>query len=385
MAQLEAAEDAVQSALEQAMLHWPRRGTPANPAGWLHQVARRSLIDTLRHRRVIENAVPLLQQDDSVDTLDDDWQAQARLPDSLLHMMFVCCHPALDRRTQLALTLKILCGFGVREVAAGLLQREEAVKKRLQRGRARLKSLAIELELPADDELPPRLDAIHHALYLMFNEGYSASSGTVPIHDDICEEATRLCHLIACHPIATPATHALLALMLCHAARIGSRTNDRGDTLLLEEQDRSSWDRGLIEQGRLWLQRSGLPSSRYHLEAAIALLHCQAESTQDTDWSTIAHLYQQLSAFSDSPLYRLNRALALAEAGEPARAATLLDTIASDAALGEYHLLASARGRVLEKLGRPDAACDAYREAAGIARADHARTVLERHIKRLSH
>ncbi|MEM6987674.1 MAG: sigma-70 family RNA polymerase sigma factor, partial [Pseudomonadota bacterium] len=385
LGRLQAAEDAVQAAMVQAMLRWPSHGPPEKPAAWLHQVARRQLIDQLRHEQVVEDKRHLLIDVDEQDELDDDWQLHARLPDNVLRMMFVCCHPALDRRDQLALILKILCGFSVSEVAAGLLMQDEAVKKRLQRSRQRLKQLGIELTLPPDEDLPVRIDAIHHALYLMFNEGYSASSGEAPVREDVCEEATRLCHLLACHPLATPATCALLALMLSHAARIQSRTDDVGATHLLADQDRSQWDKGLIEQARKWLQHAGLPSSRYHLEATIALLHCQAEHIDDTDWKTIAALYAQLLGFNDSPLYRLNHAIAVCEAGDPAAALAHVEALADEPAFANYHLLASAKGRVLERLNQPVAACAAYRDAMALARAPHARTVLQRHIDRLSH
>ncbi|MEM7378395.1 MAG: sigma-70 family RNA polymerase sigma factor [Pseudomonadota bacterium] len=382
---LQAAEDAVQAAMEQAMVHWPIKGAPDKPAAWLHQVARRQMIDHLRHDAVAERKRHLMVEDATQDPLDDDWQVRARLPDNLLRMMFVCCHPALDRREQLALTLKILCGFSVSEVAAGLLMQDEAVKKRLQRSRQRLRTLGVEVSLPADDDLPTRLDAIHHALYLMFNEGYSASTGDDPVREDVCEEATRLCHLLAHHRLATPATSALLALMLAHAARIESRSGEAGATHLLADQDRRLWDQGLIEQSRRWLLHAGLPSSRYHLEATIALLHCQAAHIDDTDWASIATLYQQLIAFSDSPLYRLNHAIAVCEAGDPARALTCIDTLGAEPAFSHYHLLNSARGRVLERLGRRVEACAAYRAALSLAKAPHAQSVLQRHIDRLSH
>ncbi len=383
--QLEAAEDAVQAAMEQAMLRWPRSGQPSRPAAWIHQVAKRLLIDNHRHERVIDRAQAQLLDLHEPQPIDDDWQAHARLPDSLLRMMFVCCHPALDRHSQLALTLKILCGFSVKEIAAGLLLNDEAVKKRLQRGRARLRDLQIELELPADDALPPRLDAIHHALYLMFNEGYSAATADAPVREDVCEEATRLCHLLANHPIATPATSALLALMLCHAARLPSRTDEAGHTVLLEAQNRERWDRTLITHARAWLQHAGIPSSRYHLEAMIALKHCEAASTAATDWRSIATLYTQLLAFNDSPLYRLNRAVALAECGDAHTAIEEIDRLSGSGNLDDYAFLGSVRGRVLETLGRAEDAREAYSQALSQARAPHAQAVLRRHLARLTH
>jgi RNA polymerase sigma-70 factor (ECF subfamily) len=274
-------------------------------------------------------------------------------------MMFACCHPHLARENQLALTLKALCGFGNAEIARALLVGEETVKKRLQRATRDLIDHQIALDPPAAGELAQRLDSVHQVLYLLFNEGYSSSDGETAIRADLCEEAARLCHLLCSHPrFGTPATHALLALMLFHAARLESRLDQRGSVLLLDEQDRGNWDQRLIERAQEFLARSaeGTAISAYHLEAAIAYHHCTAKSCEQTDWPAILRLYDALLTLHRSPVYVLNRAIVLAQIDGPPAGIEALEAAGQDAALRHYHLFDATLG-------------DLYRRAGDLARA----------------
>src|SRR5262249_21984895 len=244
----------------------------------------------------------------------------SEIEDSQLSMMFACCHPRLARENQLALTLKALCGFGNAEIARALLVSEETLKKRLQRATRDLSEQHIAPEPPPVSDLAGRLDAIHQVLYLLFNEGYSASDGETAIRVDLCEEAARLCHLLCSQPrFSTPATHALMALMLFHSARLDARLDQRGSILLMEDQDRGKWDHGLIRRAQEFLNESasGNLVSTHHLEAAIACLHCTARSYAETDWPAILRLYNALIAIHRSPVYLLNRAIVVAQIDSP--------------------------------------------------------------------
>ena len=380
---LDLVEDKVQEALVAAMESWPKGGIPANPGGWIYRVARNRILDALRrdtlHQRVVGDLAP------ETPTIEqaDDWWSEA-IPDSLLRMMFVCCHPALDRRSQLALTLKILCGFSLAEVARGLLISKEAAKKRVQRAKKTLAEQEIELELPPTRELQSRVATVHRVLYLMFNEGYSTSQGHEPLRDDVCEEAVRLCHLLAEHTLGTSETRALLALMLAHAARLAARVDGEGATVLLADQDRSRWDLRLIHQASHWFDRSRTDSpSRYHYEAGIALTHCRATTLAETDWGFIVQLYDRLLALDDSPLYTLNRAIARGEHGDVATALADLESIRHHPELRDYPLLDCAVGRLHELAGNDEEALRAYATARSATRVPHELAVLDRKLEGL--
>jgi RNA polymerase sigma factor (sigma-70 family) len=287
-------EDMVQATLVDALQSWRVHGAPDNPSGWIHRVAKNKILDALRRdqigQRVIGEWAALqviahpacLGQDDGLDKLFLDSQIE----DSQLRMIFACCHPRLARENQLALTLKTLGGFGNSEIARALLVNEETVKKRLQRATRHLIDHQVTLDPPAADKLAARLDAVHQVLYLLFNEGYCTSNGEAAIRTDLCEEAARLCHLLCSHPqCSTPATRALLALMLFHAARLDARLDPNGCFLLMEEQDRSKWDRRLIRRAQEYLDQSaqGTAISPFHLEAGIAMYHCSAPTYAETD------------------------------------------------------------------------------------------------------
>src|SRR5262249_6568659 len=284
----------------------------------------------------------------------DDWFLDSEIEDSQLRMMFACCHPHLARENQLALTLKALCGFGNAEIARALLVSEETVKKRLQRATRDLIDHQIALDPPAADELATRLDGVHQVLYLLFNEGYSSSEGETAIRADLCEEAARLCHLLCSHPrFRTPATDALMALMLFHAARLESRLDQRGSVLLLEEQDRGQWDQRLIRRAQEFLARSaeGTVLSAFHLEAAIACHHCMAKSYAETEWPAILRLYDALLTLQRSPVYLLNRAIVVAQIEGPQAGIRALEEAGQDPALRHYHRYAPPLGAFYRRTG----------------------------------
>jgi RNA polymerase sigma factor (sigma-70 family) len=347
-------EDMVQATLVDALQAW-RNQVPDNPSAWVHRIAKNKILDALRrdkigHRVLGEWAATRPDHGEVIDELFFDTEIE----DSQLRMIFTCCHPHLARENQLALTLKTLCGFGNSEIARALLIGEDAVKKRLQRATRDLIDHHIELDPPPVEELSQRLDAVHQALYLLFNEGYSCSEGDRAIRADLCEEAARLCHLLCTQPrFCTPASNALMALMLFHAARLDARLDQRGAVLLMEEQDRSKWDHGLIRRGQEYLNHSaeGAIISPFHLEAAIACHHCTARSYAETNWRAILHLYDVLLTIQRSPIYLLNRAIVVAEMEGPQAGIRALDDLRGDAALRHYHLFHATLGEFYRRAG----------------------------------
>lgn len=383
---LEMIEDMVQVAMLEAMHAWKQRGVPDKPVAWIHRVATQRIIDTLRREKVYEKAIALTGQTlKSQETLVEKWLEDEQLPDSLLRMIFVCCHPSLDRENQIALTLKTLCGFGLSEIAQGLLLPVETIKKRVQRSRKALSEAGIQLELPPPDQLVQRLDVVHDVLYLMFNEGYSASSGNEPVRLDICEEAARLCHLLCLSPYSTPTSRALLALLLFHAARLDARTDTDGAVILLEEQNREAWDRELIQTAQGWLahSRTDRPTT-FHLEAAIAMQHCISPSAAETDWETIICLYDRLTQLRDSPVYALNRAIAVGQAGRTRDAIEQLQKLQVRGDMKNYLLLDCAFARIHELEGNRRLAVGRLEIALSKADAPHIKALLQRRLDALS-
>ncbi len=386
MRHIDLIEDTVQSAMLEAMQVWKQRGVPDNQAGWIHRVAKNRILDALRrekiHAHVVEsNAREVDHQASSI----DQWLDEQRISDSLLRMMFVCCHPTLDRKTQLALTLKTLCGFSVAEIARGLLFTEATVKKRIQRAKKSLADANVALDLPDDEQLAQRLEVVHDVLYLMFNEGYSTSGSVEPIRDDICEEAARLCHLLCNSDHCSPSTKALLALLLFHSSRLETRVDGEGGVVLLEDQDRSKWDQRLIRAAQCWLVQSKTDApGTFHLEAAIAMQHCIAPSVQETDWDAIARLYSRLLQIHQSPIYVLNRAIAIGQTGETETAMEQLQQLKSRKEMLDYLLLDCAIARIHELDGDRESAINAYLDALGKKPAPHEKSLLERKLRALS-
>ena len=381
----------MQDALVRAMEVWPFSGVPENPSAWLLQTARNRAFDTLRRDRVLAKkslTLATLIEDAARDALATTTpQFEEEIADSQLRMMFVCCHPGLPADTQVALVLKTLCGFGEREIAAAFLATEDAIAKKLVRARRFLRDSKVSVDLPPARELAPRITSVLHALYLLFNEGYKASHGDTLLRADLCAEAIRLAELLAARAVsARPETHALLALMHLHAARLPARVADDGSLLLLAAQDRTRWDRASIRRGLLALEKSaaGDRVTRYHLEAGIAAAHALAPTYERTDWPRILELYDALLALDPSPVVALNRAVALAQARGPAAGLAALEKIPRRRALETYHLLHAVAGQLLLDAGRPAEAAAALRRALALAPQAAERTLLERKLARLA-
>jgi RNA polymerase sigma-70 factor (ECF subfamily) len=351
----ELVEEMVQATLLDALQSWRSRGVPENPAGWVHRVAKNRILDELRRldigrRACREWAALQAERGPEIDELFLDTEIE----DSQLRMIFACCHPQLSHPDQLALTLKTLCGFGNSEVARALLLTEETVKKRLQRAKRELIEHQVTLDPPDATQLTQRLDVVHHVLYLLFNEGYSATQGAEAIRTDLCEESARLCHLLCSHRhCSTPATFALMALMLFHAARLDSRLDQHGCVLLMEDQDRSKWEQGLIKLAQEYLDQSasGEVVSSYHLEAGIAMYHCRARSYAETDWAAILELYDALVKLQPSPIYLLNRAIVVAEIEGPQAGIRAVQEAGRHEALRHYHWYDATLGELHRRAG----------------------------------
>jgi len=350
---LDLAEDAVQEVLLRALRRWPFEGVPRNPAGWLYQAARNRAVDLLRREQVVRRLEPelgdRLASAGAAEPLVERLFLDGEIEDDTLRMMFTCCHPALPLESQIALTLKILCGFSAAEIGRALLTQEAAIQKRLSRARQKIREAQIAFEVPDGPEMSSRLRAVLSVLYLTFNEGYSASFVEHPIRKDVCLEAMRLARLLSEHPVGSqPIAFALAALMCLHAARFDARIDDDGHLVVLRDQDRRRWHRALIAEGFRHLDRSarGGEISEFHLEAGIAALHCQAGSWETTDWAAIVHHYDLLMTVKPSPIVALNRAIALAELRGPRAALAALRAIPEPGVLETYHLFPATLGEL---------------------------------------
>lgn len=358
MKYVEDVEDAVQSALMSALESWTIADVPDNPTAWLFRAARNNLMGTLRtqgrrYRILQQNASDFGRYNSPEVILPDDMQ------DDLLRMLFVCCHETIPLESQLVFALKTLCGFDVREIAIRLFTSEANVYKRLSRARNRLQ----ELPLRADDlkkhEYLSRLPAVQKVLYLLFTEGYLSSDASEALRRDLCNEAIRLASILAGHPVGqSPETYALLAMMHLHLARIDARETGTGHLLLLEEQDRCRWNQDEIQQGMRWLAKSaeGESFSRYHAEAGIAAEHCLAPSFTETRWEKIAECYSLLAQFTDSPIHKLNRAIAVAEWKGPAEGLAILDGYAPPTWLSGSYMWTAVMADLHRRCGKLEAA-----------------------------
>jgi RNA polymerase sigma-70 factor (ECF subfamily) len=383
------AEESVQDAMVRALQTWPHQGLPRNAAGWLFRVAHNLAIDAVRRDRSFgdktDAIVAELQR--SVSTPSDDALIDAQLRDDELRMIFMCCHPVLSRDASVALSLKTIGGFGVREIARAFLTEEATIAQRIVRAKRQIRDGRLTLEMPVGPALTARLDAVLDVLYFMFNEGYAAHQGADLIRHDLCTEALRLGLLVATSSIASPRAHALVALMALQAARAPARVDSAGDLVLLDEQDRSLWDDRLIALGFEHFDRSigGPETSEYHVQAAIAATYARAGPGQPVEWSTILELYDQLLAINGSPVVALNRAVALARVRGPHQGLAALDLIADDPSLRHYHLLLATRGSLLLEAGRPAEAAPCFRAALEQAGSEPERRFLLRRLEACSH
>jgi RNA polymerase sigma factor (sigma-70 family) len=361
---VELCEDAVQAALLRAVEVWPQSGLPDDRSAWLYRVAHNRVLDGLRRDRRTAAA-----PDERTTEAEAEGHAvylDREVTDDQLRLLFVCADPAIPHDSQVVLALKTLCGFSTEEIAARFFQREDAIHKRLQRARAALRAAAVAIDTPPLAELATRLPAVLHIVYLLFTEGHSSSQADAPIRRELCEEAIRLGELVADHPVAAaPEADALVALMVLTAARFDARLDDRGDLLLLAEQDRARWDGALIQRGLARLHRAarGDALSRYHLEAAISLEHCLAPSYGATRWDEITRLYRMLDAIAPSPLVTLNQAIALAEWQGADAGLELLEATPPPPWLQGYHLWDATLGELYRRRG------DRARAASHLTRA----------------
>ena len=343
---LQLAEDVVQEAMVGALQTWPYYGVPNNPAAWLMQAAKNLALDTIRRERTFNDKqaqiLALIEQRSGDATGGESPGFGDEIKDDRLRMMFVCCHPLIPVEAQIALALKTLCGFSPGEIAKAFLTTETAIAKRLTRAKQKIREARIAFEIPEGEELARRLDGVLQSLYLLFNEGYKASSGETLVREDVCREAIRLTESLAQHPAGNqPRTHALLALMLLNAARLPTRVDENGNLLRLQEQDRTHWDQPMIARGMYHLAQSAVGSavSEYHLQAGIAACHCAAKDHESTDWQRILSLYDRLFELDDSPVVALNRAVAVARVQGPSAAIEAVAAIPNLQSLESYHLL----------------------------------------------
>ena len=341
------AEDSVQEAFEVALEKWPVDGYPDNPAAWITTTARRRAIDKLRRRKVYDEKSAVMeafQGEASVPTMpDDDGEA---LYDDRLRLIFTCCHPALAREAQVALTLKTLGGLTTPEVASAFLVPEPTMAQRIVRAKRKIKQAAIPYRVPPDEELPPRLSSVLAGLYLVFNEGYGASAGDSLIRQELCEEAIRLTRVLASLMSDQPEVKGLLALMLLQDSRREARTDASGDIVLLEAQDRSAWNREQIAAGQVLVQEALTAGAvgQYQFRAAIAAVHSKAAAAEETDWPQIAALYRGLERLVPSPVVRLNMAVAHAMADGPDAGLKLMDELGLGEQLAEYPPVSRCQG-----------------------------------------
>jgi RNA polymerase sigma-70 factor (ECF subfamily) len=381
---LELVEDAVQSALMAALTAWTEQSPPDDPSAWIHKVAHNRLIQDLRGQsgrlKILEKAIGDFSGE-SEHTDNPFFSDEIR--DDMLRMLFVCCDEAIPLESQLVLALKILCGFSTAEIALRLFTSEANVHKRLGRARDRLRQIPPNAETPPLEKLRTRLPGVHGVLYLLFNEGYLSAHAEHAIRRELCDEGVRLATLLAEHPVgAVPESFALLALMHLHAARLGSRVDSMGGLLLLEEQDRSLWDRDSIRLGVAWLERSagGDVFSRFHAEAAIAAEHCLAPSFQRTRWQEIADLYAMLEHIAPSPLHTLNRAVAVAEWQGPQAGLAVLEGLAPPAWLSGSYLWDAVLCDLHRRTGHSEIAGLHRERALGSAPSAAVRELLRRRL-----
>ena len=381
---LERVEDAVQGALMAALTAWVAKGIPQEPEAWLYRVAHNNLMGGLRRdagrARILEHA-----GDPAEEPVEDNISAHfdGEVQDELLRMLFVCCDEALPQESRLALALKTLCGFSTGEIAHGLFTTEANIHKRLTRARERLRQFPLNTQTPPLETLKSRLPSVYAVIYLLFNEGYLSTHQEHAIRRELCDEAIRLATLLATHAVgSTPETFALLALMHLHGARLAARQDATGGLLLLEEQDRSSWDHARIQLGIQWLARaaSGETFTRYHAEAGIAAEHCLAPSFAQTRWSEIAELYAMLQRIDPSPLHTLNRAVAVAEWKGPEVALELLEGLVPPSWLEGHYLWVAVLADLHRRAGHVELASRYREQALAAAPTNKVRDVLQRRL-----
>jgi RNA polymerase sigma-70 factor (ECF subfamily) len=375
------AEEALHEAFAAAVEQWSRDGVPDSPRAWLVSTGRFKAVDAMRrrarHDASLAHIARRLEAGSSAPKDED-------LEDDQLRLIFTCCHPALSPSTQVALTLREVCGLGTEEIASAFLTATTTIAQRIVRGKAKIRDACIPYQVPSLADLPERLDSVLAVIYLVFNEGYSASSGDSLTRSDLSGEAIRLGRLLV-DLLPDPEAVGLLALMLLQDSRRAARTSPEGDLVLLEDQDRSLWDRARIDEGRALVRRA-LESGRfgvYSIQAAIAAVHAEAPTAAATDWGQLVALYDVLAQAMPSPIVALNRAVAVAMRDGPLAGLELIDSLLGEGQLVEYHLAHAARADLCRRLGRTADARESYRKALALARQEPERRFLERRLREM--
>ena len=378
------AEEALHDAFIAAVEQWPRDGVPANPRAWLVSTGRFKAIDTMRRRARFDESVSELAHRLDGEVMEPALWDEQSIEDDRLRLIFTCCHPALPADARIALTMREVCGLTTEEIARAFLTAAPTIAKRIVRAKAKIRDARIPYEVPSQSELAPRLDTVLQVIYLVFTEGYSASSGGSLTRPDLSGEAIRLGRLLV-ELLPEPESQGLLALMLLHESRRGARTSPEGDLVLLDDQDRSLWKRDLIDEG-IALVEQAVASRRfghYTLEAAIAATHAEAPGAAATDWAQIVALYDALLSVNPSPVVELNRAVAVAMRNGPHAGLMLIDAILARGELEDYYLAHSARADFYRRLGKVEQARASYEKALELARPEVARRFLARRLTEL--
>ncbi|MCM3127940.1 RNA polymerase sigma factor [Paenibacillus sp. MER 78] len=374
------AEDLAQDALVIALEKWPESGIPDNPGAWLMTTAKRRAIDLMRRSKRLDQKYEEIAKNTDLYTEEDmDRRLHGEISDDLLRLIFMTCHPVLSQEARVALTLRLLCGLTTDEIARSFLAAEATIAQRIVRAKKTLSASKVPFEIPVGEELNKRLSAVLEVIYLMFNEGYSATSGEQWFRPLLCQEALRLGRMLAEIAALEPEVHGLVALMELQSSRLKTRINKDGAPVLLLDQNRGQWDHHLIRRGLAALERArklGRTLGPYSLQAAISACHAVAPTPEATDWIRIAALYEALSRVSPSPVVELNRAIAVSMAFGPEFGLQLLDELMGEPALRGYHLLPSVRGDLLMKLGRFDEARTELERAASMTRNVRERELL---------
>lgn len=385
---LQLAEDVVQEALVKALQTWPYYGVPKNPAAWLTQTAKNLALDVIRREKLFSDKQPQIiafieQWANECDPVESP-AFDSEIKDRRLQLMFACCHPLIPQEAQTALALKTLCGFSPAEIAKAFLSTEAAIAKRLTRARRKIHELNIPFGIPSGEESSARLDGVLQTLYLLFNEGYKASSGGSLVREDLCREAIRLATLLAAHPVGNqPRVHALAALMLLSGARLPSRVDTEGNILRLEDQDRTGWSKPMIVRGLFHLAQSatGDDINEYHLQAGIAAVHCAAKDYESTNWPQILSLYDRLIEIDDSPVVALNRAVAMAQVHGPRTGIQAVEKIRRHQMLESYYLLYAVLAEFESQLDDHQAAAKHLRKALEFAELKSEQSLLSKRLR----
>jgi len=377
------AEEALHDAFRAALEQWPREGVPANPRAWLVSAGRFKAIDRLRRLARFDSLDERVEQFEAPGADPAEWEGES-IEDDRLRLIFTCCHPALSPDAQIALTLREVCGLTTEEIARAFLTPAPTLAQRIVRAKAKIRDARIPYRVPTQAELPQRLDAVLRVIYLVFNEGYAASAGAELTRHDLSSEAIRLGRLLV-DLLPEPEAKGLLALMLLQESRRAARSTPEGDIVLLEDQDRSRWDKALIAEGGALVEQA-LRSRRfgpYTLQAAIAAVHAEAPSAADTDWEQIVGLYDVLARVTPSPVVELNRAVAVAMRDGPGAGLALVNAILGRGELRDYHLAHAVRADLCRRLGKAEDARDSYQRALQLVRQEPERRFLEMRLREL--